>query len=166
MQSVNVGLSNYLSFRGLRWWIEAKRTGRTFGEVFLAHTLVFRVEQVFLIHRETGLLLQHAAEPHAETSDADMVSGMLTAIQDFVRESFKPGKGSTLETLRVGRLSGWSEHGPRASRAVAVRGTAPQELRTVMAEALERIHAEMASELAHFQGDTSSFVASRRHLER
>ena len=45
--------------RDSRWRIEAWRTGKSFSEVVPLRTLVFRVEQVFLIHRKTGLLLQH-----------------------------------------------------------------------------------------------------------
>ena len=61
------------------------------------NTLQYRVEQVFLIHAETGLLLQHlSADPRA-SQDADQISAMLTAIRDFVRDSFRVGgpKAST-----------------------------------------------------------------------
>jgi OOP family OmpA-OmpF porin len=61
MQSFNQSLDESLSVRGLRWRVEAWRTGRPFAEVVLLHTLRYRVEQVFLIHRETGLLLHHVA---------------------------------------------------------------------------------------------------------
>ena len=59
MQSFNHALEHSMSWRGLKWRMEAWRTGRSFAEVVLCHTLVFRVEQVFLIHQPTGLLIQH-----------------------------------------------------------------------------------------------------------
>ena len=58
-ESLNRALESNFSIQGLKWRIEARRTQRTYAEVVLAHSLVYRVEQVFLIHRETGLLLQH-----------------------------------------------------------------------------------------------------------
>ena len=66
----------------------AWRTGKSFAEVVLLNTLVYRVEQVFLIHAQTGLLLQHVVADAVTAQDADMVSGMLTAIRDFARDSF------------------------------------------------------------------------------
>src|SRR5277367_5081583 len=54
-ESFNEAMEHSLSVRGLKWRFEALRTGRTFSEIILMHSLVFRVEQVFLIHKKTGL---------------------------------------------------------------------------------------------------------------
>ena len=54
-----------------------------------SRTLVYRVEQVFLIHRETSLSLLHVTADSAIAKDSDMVAGMLKAIQDFARKSLK-----------------------------------------------------------------------------
>jgi hypothetical protein len=56
-QSLNEALKHSLTWRGLRWRWEAWRTGTRFAEVVLRHTLVYRVEHVFLIHQHTGLLI-------------------------------------------------------------------------------------------------------------
>jgi hypothetical protein len=65
MQSFNQTIDHSLSFKGLAWRIEAWRTGRPFAEVVLLHTLRFRVEQLFLIHRDTGLfsITSHRTPP-------------------------------------------------------------------------------------------------------
>ena len=52
VDSFNQVLQHSLSARALRWRVEAWRTGRPFAEVLLSHSLVFKVEQVFLVHRE------------------------------------------------------------------------------------------------------------------
>jgi OOP family OmpA-OmpF porin len=165
VQSINQALEYSLSIKGLRWRLEALRTGKSFAEVVLRHTLLYRVEQIFLIHRETGLLLQHIAAGHAVTQDADMVSGMLTAIQDFVRDSFGARSGEALEALEIGDLQVWTEQGPNAILAAVIRGNAPQEYRTVLQDAIETIHLEQGRALGNFQGDASAFEASRPTLE-
>ena len=131
VQSLNQTLSYSLSAQGLKWRWEALRTGKSFSEVVLLHTLRYRVEQVFLIHRETGLLLRHLSAGASVVQDADMVSGMLTAIQDFVKDSFTVGQGDQLQTMQLVDLTVWIEQGPLAILAGAIRGTAPQELREV-----------------------------------
>ena len=74
-----------------------------------------------------------------------MVSGMLTAIRDFVQDSFKVGEDEGLQTLKVGDLSVWIEQGPHALLAVVVRGAAPPSLRTALQQALEAVHAQYSA---------------------
>lgn len=160
-QAIDLGLSP----RALAWRFTAWRTGRPFAEVVLLKTLLYRVEQVFLIHRETGLLLQHVVADAVKAKDADLVSSMLTAIQDFVRDSFDAPEGEALESVRVGDFAVWIEPGRHAVLAAAIRGTAPHELRGVMEQALGSIEADMRPELQNYDGDPARFDLCRPHLE-
>lgn len=164
-QSLNQTLTHGFSAQGLRWRVEAWRTGRPFGEVVLLHTLLYRVEQVLLIHRETGLLLQHVVAPHAAAQDADMVSGMLTAIQDFMHDSFNTPEGAPLEEVQIGERTLWVVPGPLANLAVLIQGTAPEDLRVFLQETLERIHFQFNDALREFEGDAAPFNAARPLLE-
>jgi OOP family OmpA-OmpF porin len=94
-----------------------------------------------------------------------MVSGMLTAIQDFVHDSFGSERSDALDSMQVGELTVWIERGRHAVLAAVVRGTAPIELRRVLQDALDAIHVEQQELLESFSGDASVFVASRPHLE-
>lgn len=164
VQSLNQTLEYAFSVQGLKWRMESLRTGRPFAEVVMLNTLVYRVEQVFLIHRETGLLLQHALADQVKAQDADMVSGMMTAIQDFVRDSFGVGESEGLEEMQVGDLQVWLEAGPKAILAVCVRGSAPKQLRTMMQEVNESIHHQFSRALNDFQGDVSAFAGAQQDL--
>jgi OOP family OmpA-OmpF porin len=165
VQSLNQVLAQSFSIRSLRWRIEALRTGRSFAEVVLSHTLIYSVEQVFLIHRKTGLFLQQVAAKSAASVHADMISGMLSAVQDFVKDSFSLRRGDSLEALQVGDFSVWIEQGSLAILAATVRGNAPEEIRTVLQNALENVHVDQREALEEFQGDTAPFTATRTHLE-
>ncbi len=165
VEGLNRTLEHSLSWRSLVWRIEALRTGKSFGEVMLLHTLVYRVEQLFLIERASGLLLQHVTEGAGEVRDADMVSGMLTAIREFVKDSFRVTDSEGLEALKVGELSIWIEQGPSAILAAVLRGTAPRSFRTTLQTSLERIHLEFADEFDQFRGDTAVFDGARPLLD-
>ncbi len=162
MDSLNTTLERSLSPQGLHWRWEAYRTGKSIGEVALLRSLVYRVEYVYLIENESGVLLQSAGEQIAH--DDDLMSGMLTAIQDFVRESFTVGATETLDTLRVGDFSVWIERGPRAFLAAVIRGTPPPELRERLRSNLAEIHHACANALASFTGATETLTASRPML--
>lgn len=165
IQSLNKTLEHGLSFRGIRWRLEALRTGKSFAEVVLLHTLAYRVEQVFLIHKESGILLHHVAATSVVIRDSDMVSGMLTAIQDFVRDSFGSREGDALQTMQVGDLTVWIEEGHEAVLAAVIQGEAPQQLRTVLRDALDSIHLDLSAEFAELNGNTEPFERSRSYLE-
>ena len=165
VQSLNQTLEHGLSPRSLKWRVEALRTGKPFAEIVLLHTLIYSVEQAFLIHRETGLLLQHVVAEGSTEQDADMVSAMLTAIRDFVRDSFNLPSGDSVDALQVGELTVWVEQGQHAILAAVIHGNAPQRLREVLQDVLVAIHLEYRHRLASFDGNTSAFDGSGRFLQ-
>lgn len=164
LESFNSSLETTFSWRSLKWRLEAIRTGRSFAEVVLLHTLVYRVEQLYLLHRESGLVLRHLSAEGAVAQDPDLVSGMLTAIQDFVHDSFGGGENA-LETFRVGELGVWIEQGPSTVLAAVVRGNPPAELNALLRTQLELIELQFDRELADFHGDPAPFPRADVLLE-
>jgi outer membrane protein OmpA-like peptidoglycan-associated protein len=126
--------------------------------VVLKHTLVYQVEHVFLIHRHTGLLIAHVAAENAASQDPQLVSSMLVAIQDFVRDSFSGAEQQGLDSLRLGELRLWSEAGPFATLVAVIRGDPPEGLHDTLRSMLSRIHAERHDALESFDGDSSGFA--------
>lgn len=155
-QSLNYMLEQNTSAQGLKWRLESIRTGVPFAELVLKHTLVYRVDEVFLIQPGSGLLMGYAAHPEAVTEDSDAVSAMLSAIQDFVRDSFAEDKKSGLETVELGEHTLWVVAGPEAILACAIRGIAPLSLRTKLQVTLEEIHVKYKDQLEAFDGDRDS----------
>jgi hypothetical protein len=165
LQSLSQTLEQRFSWRSLRWRWEAIRTGKPYAEIVLLRSLLYCVEQVFLIHRQTGLLLEHVAAPNAEAKDPEMVSGMLTAIQDFVHDSVSGTEGDNLETIRMGDIGVVLTYGPDAILAGIVRGVPPRHLSRVFQETLDTIERQKAEALHSFKGDTSAFDICRPQLE-
>lgn len=162
LQSLNQALKHSLSWRGLKWRIEAWRSGSTFADVVMRHTAVFSVEHLFLIHRKTGLLLAHVARDDATTRDPQLVSAMLSAIQDFVRDSFDESgtggaSGRSIDSLRLGDLLLWCEEGPSAFLAAVIHGNPPAMLRARLGDTLGSVHDQLRTALDEFQGDTTPF---------
>jgi outer membrane protein OmpA-like peptidoglycan-associated protein len=166
LESFNEALEHSLSSRGIQWRIEAFRTGRPFAEIVLMHSLLYRVEQVFLIHRETGLVLNHVVAPSAPAQDADMVAGLISAIQQFARDSFEPGKSESLGNMTFDELQIRVVTGPNAIIAAAIRGHAPETYNLAMNETLEEIQRLYSSALVNFDGDANPFRAAEAPLSR
>ncbi|MDR2160620.1 MAG: hypothetical protein LBO77_00520 [Desulfovibrio sp.] len=166
LENFSKSMEMSFSCKGLRWRFEALRTGKPFGEVVLLHTLIYRVEEVFFIHSATGIDLMHVVNEGVDSQDANMVSAMLTAVQDFVNDSLANGKAGDLETLQHGEYTILLERGPAAYLACLVRGTPPANFREQIRSCLEHLLMEYYLPLSRFDGDTSLFAGSRVRLER
>jgi len=168
VQSLNATVDNNFSAQSFRWRLEAKRSGVTFGEVVLKHTLVYRVEQVLLVQRDTGLLMQHAVRPDIASKDGDAVSAMLTAIQDFVRDSFSAEGDSAgdLASIDVGEQTVWLINSPQATMACVIRGLAPMSLRADLQGVMEGLFRSHGTLINEFNGDQDSLLVLLPLLEQ
>ncbi|NKC11854.1 MAG: OmpA family protein [Gammaproteobacteria bacterium] len=154
VQSISQTLDASFAPRSIGWRWTAWRTGVPFHELVLRNTLAYRVEQIFLVQPESGLLIQHVHRPDTDTAESDAVSAMLTAIQDFVADSFlQDNSGQKLDSIEFGEYNIWLNYAPKAVMAAVVRGFPAQTLREQFFDALERIHRLFAKQLDDFDGD-------------
>jgi len=110
----------------------------------------YRVEAVFLIENESGLLLQQVSAVSDEHPDADLVAGMLTALRTFVSDSFDDEAGS-LRTFVAGDVVIVTEPGPRAYLAAVVRGSPPATLSARLQDVLAMLHRDHAATLQRYR---------------
>ncbi|GLQ73988.1 OmpA family protein [Vibrio penaeicida] len=165
VNSLNQVLTQNFSLKSIKWRYQAWRQGISYAQFLLMKTSVFQVEQVLLIHRETGLLLNSVANEGTETSDPELVSSMLTAITDFVSDSFSSDSNDTLEGVRLGDLLLKIEVAPHVILAAAVRGIPNQLVDTTISTTVEKIEQDFSDTLVHFSGDNEEFASSAPLLE-
>ncbi len=139
---LNGAIESSFSPRGLKWRIEAWRCGVPYAQIVLKHRLAYGIDHVFLIERGSGLVLQHESAEGLAALDADAIAGMLTALGDFVGDSVGDGSGGALESMSVGEHLVWVVPGPRANLACFMRGVPPAELRALLEQRIEEIHAQ------------------------
>jgi len=164
LQSLNKSLEYAFSIKSLKWRLEALRTGKSFAEVLLLHTLEYRVEQIFWIHKESGLLLKHLSFDASLNEDADVVSSMLTAVRDFIQDSFAGDVEQEVQSMRLGELEILLEQGPDSVLAMVCRGNPPLVLREKMEVTLEHLQQEFHSVLNTFEGDIAPLESAYEYL--
>lgn len=160
MEKTNQLLENSLTIKGLKWRFKARQSGVSYAQYAASQTFVYRVEHVFLIHRETGLLLNTVALDHESKSNADIVSAMLTAINDFVGDSFlsdQEGQKEQLQSVSTENFNLLIKPGPSALVVAAVSGNPPQSISNQLQLTLENIHSLYFDELNRFNGDNKDF---------
>ena len=167
IESLNTSLESGFSPQKIGWRFKAMFSSETYAQIALSHAYVYRVKQVFLIHKETGLLLNSASDSEESvTKDVDMVSSMLSAIKDFVQDSFTSEQNNELNTINVGQFNIWIEQGPGAILAAIVDGDAPSNLRLQLKETIEKIHLKQSYELDKFEGEVEIFKQTDPFLEK
>ncbi|MEM6640425.1 MAG: hypothetical protein AAF610_11060 [Pseudomonadota bacterium] len=155
MASLNRAVDTSLSPTA-RW--RARRAGLTVAEFVLRESLIFRVDEVYLIDPRSGLLIEHVRHPDTDDKDEDAISAMLSAIQEFVRDSFSDGD-DRLASATIGEFTVWVCQGPFAMLAAVIRGTPPQDLRNQLDMTVERLHLTHNARLEHFDGERCEELA-------
>jgi OOP family OmpA-OmpF porin len=145
VQRINVALENSLTIKGLKWRVEAARTGVPFAQIVLRHTMLYAVQEAFLIQRGSGLILASVHRDELLALDEDAVAAMLTAIQSFIQDSFGMSTDETLRSAELGERTVWVVNGPAAALACVITGTPPRSLRAELMALLETLHARFGS---------------------
>jgi outer membrane protein OmpA-like peptidoglycan-associated protein len=157
---INRALESSFTPRGLRWRVESWRTGAPYAQVVLKHTLRFKLDHVFLIERDSGLVMHRESAPDLPDLDSDAIAGMLTAIGEFVKDSVGREAQGALESARVGEHVLWVIEGPRANLACFIRGVPPPALHAALTQRLEAIHARLNDPLSGLQAGAADLGAA------
>lgn len=162
---INATIESTTTAQGLKWRIEALRTGESYSAVVVRKTLKFRVEQLYLLKPDSGILIEHLVNEDIGSIDSDAVAGMFTAIQSFVRDSFNSSEGDNLNQISVGDLNVWLVHSPIATLACVVRGSIPYELRDKLESVQDKIFSRFATQIKIFDGSQATILGVREVLE-
>ncbi len=114
--------------------------------------------ELYLMH-DSGMLIRHWSREQASPHDSDIMSGMLTVLQEFVRDTWKShqDEDAPLEQLRFGTQRVLLARGSHTVLAAVIRGRyvngLPGRLSSAVAE-FERINADR---IADWNGNVDAF---------
>ncbi|MFQ5909358.1 MAG: hypothetical protein ACE5IJ_01390 [Thermoplasmata archaeon] len=108
------------------------------------------VDEIFLLHK-SGLLIKHYTRRLKPDLDTDILSAMLIAVQEFVKDSFRGEKGS-LDELKFGELRIIIARGKHTILASVVTGEHPEDIVPQLKMALEDIEKKHGMVLAKWSG--------------
>ena len=148
------------NIRRIGWRLRARLGGADAPEMALRESLPFEVQEVLLLHRDSGLLVRHEARDPEEAEDRDLLAGMLTAIRGVAEDAFARGEReeNELDEVQVGDRRLLLEAEAGAVLAVVVDGIEPPDFREVMRRALAEILSTHGAKLGDFDGDVSAFA--------
>ena len=121
----------------------------------------YRIEDIYLIYNDGRLITGQSLK---ETIiDQDIMGSMLTAINDFVQDSFKAG--GELGSIDYGDNRIMIERGEQVVLAVVIYGEETRELRSQVANGLRQVESRFSSELAGWNGDVDLLSGTHEILQ-
>lgn len=163
VERTNALIENSFSFRSIKWRFEAWRAGISYADYVATKIYQYQIHQVFIIHRETGTLLNSAASDPSRSKDGDLISSMLVAMNDFVADAFgsaNPEADTDLDEIRTDDFTLIIKVGPQAILVAAVTGSIPPDVRGKLQVVLEDFHRYYQTPLLEYDGNTEPFLAS------
>ena len=118
------------------------------------------IEEVFLVYRD-GVLIAHLSRTLMPDKDEDVLSGMLTAVQEFVRDAFRYGEHRELHQMDFGDYRILIERGRLAYLAVVYAGRNSAAVGKRVRTVLDRIETTYASVLETWDGDMERVIGAR-----
>ncbi|MEM0342777.1 MAG: hypothetical protein QXU73_00790 [Thermoplasmata archaeon] len=109
------------------------------------------VDEVFLM-TPTGMLLKHYTRRLRPDQDEDILAGMLTAVQNFIKESFDEA-GGRLNEIRFENYDILISHGENVVLAAIISTKKPERLRNQLKSATEDIDRLLGERLKAWSGD-------------
>ena len=123
------------------------------GASAISHT-PYIVEELYLIYNDGRMIKSILSDE--ERIDSDIMSSMLTAINDFVKDSFETT--NNLGVLKYGESQIVMERGEKCILAAVVYGETTRELSSRMINALIDIETAHQGEIGNWNGDVDSIT--------
>ncbi|HBY38221.1 MAG TPA: flagellar motor protein MotB, partial [Alteromonas sp.] len=163
VEKTNNIIESSFSVRGAMWRFRAWQAGIRYSDYVAAQIYQYKIDQLLIIHRETGTLLVSVAADESKAQDADLLSSMLVAINDFVADAITQSASSesSLHEVKTDAVTLQIKVGPEAILVAAVVGKLPPDVQVKLQTTLEEFHHFYNQPLAAYEGDNSEFQSAQ-----
>lgn len=157
MQEINTKVEQAVSVEGISRKVKAKLQGISEAELLMKETTPQTVKAVFLIQKESGLVISGVQQSEQEQLESDMVAGMLTAIRSFVNDCIaQSGNIAEIDAIEYGTSTIILEVAGSCYLAAVMQGEIRQWFKYKMRSILKNIVQEYGNEIKSFNGDQAT----------
>ncbi|PSB12888.1 flagellar motor protein MotB [Pleurocapsa sp. CCALA 161] len=165
VQDINSKIERTLSPEGIKRKFRAKVQGISEAELIFQESVGYRVRAIFLIDKDSGLIIQEIQIPGERHLDSEMLAGMLTAIRSFANDCI--ASGSELDLVDYGDWQILLEVAGYCYLAVIVAGEPPRAFITKTRQVLGEIVIEHDKAIQNFNGNLADVpLGIKTKLER
>ena len=154
VQDINHKIESTLSPEGFKRKFRAKMQGVSEAELIFKESIGYHVRAIFLIAKDSGLVIQEIQIAGEKHLDADMLAGMLTAIRSFANDCIV--SDSELDSIDYGDWQIPIEVAGYCYLAVIVAGEPPKEFITKIRRVLGEIVLKYDRAIRDFDGNLAT----------
>lgn len=164
-RSIDEKLREATDFQRIGLRLRSLFTGVPAHQLALRQGLPFAVQEIYLLHRDSGLLIWHATASGKGAPDSDLIGSMLTAIREFAEQALGSG-GENLHQMGFGQRELVMEFARYCYVAALVDGIVPADFRRQLQERLYTFEKNNPAQLRTYDGDASAWRdAARQEFE-
>lgn len=154
IHSINERIKNRLSFKTISRKIRAKAKGISESELLIQESKISYIKTLFLIDKESGIVISTLENKNSKISEPEMVASMLTAIRSFVNDWVEQeGESKELNTIDYGGSKIIIESSSVCYLASIVDGMVGKELYRNLEKSLSLVVSRYGSKLRNFDGN-------------
>ncbi|MCF6206445.1 MAG: hypothetical protein L3J47_06090 [Sulfurovum sp.] len=101
MEQINKKIEQGLSFERIKRKMKAKLSGVSETELLLEESSDALISSMFIIHKETGILISSASLENREIDEPHLVASMASAIKDFINDWISRSGSETIEEVQI-----------------------------------------------------------------
>ena len=154
VKEINYKVESTLSPEGIKRKIKAKVRGVSEAELILQESVGYYVQAVFLIQKDSGIIIQEAQISGEKHLDSDLIAGMLTAIRSFANECIT--SGSELGSIDYGDWQISIEVAGYCYLAVVLTGEPSRQFRTKIRLVLSKIILDHGNIIQKYDGNMAN----------
>lgn len=162
IESINEKVEDGLSFDRYRRKVKAKVSGVSESELLLQESAQAHVSSLFIVHKQSGLLISEAHLRDNEISDAHMVASMASAIKDFINDWIQQSQEHTeIEILSYGNATLYIDSAGSVYIIAFLDHVPNHELRSDINSFFASLLSEHSDLFQSFDGDDSTEEVSK-----
>jgi outer membrane protein OmpA-like peptidoglycan-associated protein len=165
VKEINSKVENTLSPEGLKRKLRARIKGVSEAELILQESVGCHVQAVFLISKNSGLIIQKVQRLGEQALDADLLAGMLTAIRSFANDCLV--SGSELDSIDYGNWQIHLEVAGYCYLAVILKGEPTKKFISYVRSVFGELVLNHSQAIAKFEGNPETVPADiKQKLEQ
>jgi OOP family OmpA-OmpF porin len=122
------------------------------------------VEEVFTVYKD-GRLIKHICTKSENHPDNDIFTGMMTAAQEFIKDSFASRDSSDLQKIELGNKRIYFERGEHIYLALVYTGDADDKMKEKITDTIDAIETTYSKELDKWKGLIEKFDGIETHIK-
>lgn len=164
MEKINSQVTEGLSFSNVSRKVKAKVKGVSEAELLLNENAIANIRSVFLIHKDTGIVLSHAEHEDNPINEPEMIASMMTAIRSFVNDWVDKNESNhEIGTIEYGRSKIIIEPSGHSYLAVILDGLDSTKTHERIRNVMEKVVSDYWNEIKSFNGDMSNVPTEELH---